>query len=61
MKPTIEEIERVINYLAMAATYAKEARRVAKLVYGSDIEIRAQLKYAADSMAHARAILERQQ
>lgn len=46
MHITVEEIEEVINRLASAITHAKEARRVAKKVYGSDTEISMQMKYA---------------
>lgn len=46
MKITLDEIEQVINHLSAAITYAKEARRVAKRVYGSESEISAQMKTA---------------
>jgi hypothetical protein len=58
MKITLEEIEQVINDLATAVTYAKEARRVAKKVYGSESEISQQMKYVYRKIEDARAILE---
>lgn len=57
MKPTLEEIETIINHIAEALTYAKEARRVAKKVYGSQTEINTDLKHAYDKLHDASDIL----
>ncbi len=58
MKITLDEIEQIINNLASATTYAKEARRVAKKVYGNEKEISFQLKHAYEDIQQAVKVLE---
>lgn len=58
MKITVEEIELAINELSSAITRAKEARRVAKKVYGNETEVTMQLKYAYADVQKAALILE---
>jgi hypothetical protein len=60
MKIALEEIEQVIDSLSSATMRAKEARRVAKKVYGDQKEISIQLKYAYEDLQKAVKILEMQ-
>ena len=58
MKLDLEEITEVVNALASAFTYAKQARRVAMKVYGDPEEVSLDLKYAYLDLQRARAIME---
>lgn len=58
MKLTLEEIEQAIAEIANAMERAKEARRVAKKVYGDEREISIQLKYTYEHIQRAVKILE---
>jgi hypothetical protein len=60
MKLTLEEIEIVLLELAEALTYAKEARHIAKKVYGNDVEVSIYLKYAYEHVQRATKVLEMQ-
>lgn len=57
---TTEEIQNVIDNLTSALDYAKEARRIAKKVYGDDKEISLHLKYAYEYVQHATRTLQMQ-
>jgi hypothetical protein len=58
MKITLEEIEQVLNELMKGITYAKEARRIAKKVYGDQKTITANLHYTYEHLQRAVKILE---
>lgn len=50
MKISLEEIEQALAALTSATTRVKEARRVAKKVYGNDREVSMQMKYAYEDV-----------
>ncbi len=58
MKRTLDEVTEIVNELAKALTYAKEARRIANKVHGDDKEVAALLKYVYADVQHVIRLLE---
>lgn len=58
MKVTLQEIESALDELSGAVIRTKEARRIAKKVYGNDSEVSFHLKIAYGHVQNVVKILE---